>query len=92
MLLEIFLKELNIPSLKRIYEDEETKEIEVTSIFPTDEEIETVAKKADEAFWRVVVDEFKDRVVTKKIDINKELKQEQILAIKTWLKKNWPEN
>jgi len=70
------------------------KEIEKTQVFPSDEEIEKVSESADEAFWKIVVEAFKDKLESKEFIQSKELanfKEQQKYAIKEWLKSNWPE-
>lgn len=70
------------------------KEIEDVTVFPTDEQIEAVAKSADEAFWKIVVESFKDKLESEEFIPSKQsatFKEQQKLAIKEWLKSNWPE-
>lgn len=65
-------------------------------IFPTDEQIESVANDANEAFWKIAIESFENKLEKK--DFNNEdfikvlepFKEMQKEAIKEWLKSNWP--
>ena len=65
-------------------------------MFPTDEQIDIVANKAEESFWKTVINAFEDKLDDKDfndkdfVKILESFKDMQRETIKQWLKVNWP--
>jgi hypothetical protein len=72
-------------------------EIEATHVFPSDDKINDVITKADNAFWNVIFESFKNVIENHEYEPGKEFdtfKEQEKIAVKMWLKQNMkqPEN
>lgn len=92
-----YLTELLVPaptlSPLSIEEIKDKDKINNEKVFPTDEVIKDAATKADEAFWRVIVEIFKDKLDDEEFKPTKQMetfKEQEKDIIKAWLKENWP--
>lgn len=97
MSFEQYLKELIMPASHlapmAVEEDRpKGKGSNDAKIKPSDEEIEKVAESAEDAYWKVVVEAFKDKLESKEFKPSEEMatfKKIQHEVIKQWINDNW---